>query len=165
MTCNAANRPLGYSNELVRSRIFLGELCLLEKSPSKKIQILTWISPEPLGINIPQVNGYLLLLYDRQNLSELDLLLGKPLVMNSDNLVMSKWQRCPALFAAGDPAGRSAGGAVWLPSSEQDHEQQSGSCLPSQLRAEGTRQQKTPLYSHCIALLQPAAHLEIRTPS
>lgn len=89
----------------------LAELCLLETSLSKKLQILTRISSEPLCMNILHVNKHLLLLYNRQNLTDLGLLLGKLLVMNSYNLVVWKWQRYPTLFISGRPERCAARGA------------------------------------------------------
>lgn len=69
-------------------RITLGGLGLLETSLGKNLQILIWISPEPLCSHIPQGNGLFYCLHDRQNLSDFDLLLGKPLIMTSDSFLL-----------------------------------------------------------------------------
>lgn len=69
-------------------RVTLGELRLLETSLSKKLPILTWISPEALCSHVLQGNGRLLLQSDRQNSRDFYLLLGKPLIMTSDNFLL-----------------------------------------------------------------------------
>lgn len=85
--CNAASRPLGYSNELERRQNHSWWVMSRQAGARNSKAFWVWVSPEPLCSHILQGDGHLLLLHDRQNLSDFYLLLGKPLMMDSDNFL------------------------------------------------------------------------------
>lgn len=86
--CSAACRPLGYSHELEQGQSHSGGLMSAGDNSEQATPNTNLGFSRTLPYHIRQGNGHLLLLHERQNTSDIDLLLIRLLKISSDNFLL-----------------------------------------------------------------------------